>query len=186
MTGFSVGGALTLAEGLTNPRTFAAVAPTSGLEDLSPGLLAMVAKAKADGNVRIPMIIMYGAADLGSTVDGKIGTTGGVAKAINIVKAFNDITTPDRVVAFDSPTTAPYDILVPGGQLTKLEVSAHYPGGRFLRYDYMSANPKPLPLFSFVLGTDLMHGGRSQRTADGVGLFQALAPNADGSLGYVP
>lgn len=186
MSGFSVGGALTLAEGLTNPRAFAAVAPTSGLEELSPGVMAMVAKAKADGNVRIPMIIMYGAADLGSTVDGQIGATGGVAKAINMVKAFDDITTADRVTTFDSPTTAPYDILVPGGQLTKIGMDVHYPAGRFRRYDYMSADAKPLPLFSFVLGADLMHGVDPREAQMEWDYFKHWRRNADGSLGYVP
>jgi poly(3-hydroxybutyrate) depolymerase len=186
MQGFSAGSGLTLAEGLTNPRTFAAVSPNSGIGDFSPGVQALITKAKADGDVRIPMLIIYGAVDAASSTDALIPGKGVLANAINSVKAFNKIATPDKVELYDSPFTAPYEVLTPGGKFTKLGVDAHYPNGRFFRYDYMSSDAKPLPLFSWVWVNDMMHGGDYRQAQMVWDFFKHWRRNADGSNVYVP
>jgi poly(3-hydroxybutyrate) depolymerase len=185
MQGFSAGSGLTLAEGLMNPRTFAAVSPNSGIGDFTPGVQALITQAKAAGDVRIPMLAIYGAVDAASSTDALIPAKGVLANAINNVKTFNHITTPDKVAVYDSPSTAPYEVLTPGGAFTKLGVDAHYPQGRFFRYDYMSADPKPLPLFSWIWVNDMMHGGDYRQAQMVWNYFKQWRRNADGSLTYV-
>jgi len=89
------------------------------------------------------------------------------------------------VETFDSAFVAPYDVLVLGGKLTQSGTDRHYPNGRFLRYDYMSADPKPLPLFSWVWVTDMMHGGDPREAQMIWDYFKQWRRNVDGSLTYV-
>ncbi|HTK36410.1 MAG TPA: PHB depolymerase family esterase [Caulobacteraceae bacterium] len=186
MLGFSVGGSLTRAAGMTNPRAFAAVSPTSGImPELTADIKSQVAKAKVPGDIRLPMLVIVGTTDGGSS-DGKIEAKSPLANEINYLKAYNNVAAPDRVERFDSDFVAPYDIVVLGGKVTKTGVDAHYPAGRFERHDYLSADPKPLPLFSWIWVSDMMHGGDARENQMIWDYFKQWRRNPDGSLTYLP
>jgi poly(3-hydroxybutyrate) depolymerase len=185
LQGFSFGSGMTYMMGIAHPELFAAVSPNSGIGDMTPEVNAWAANLKAKSDVRIPEMIIYGNMDPGGSTDGKIPATGVLRTAIDQVKKFNNITTPDRTTRFNSPFTAPYDILVPGAKLTVVGTDARFPAGRFLKYDYMSADPKPLPLFSFVMVNDMPHGSDPRQAQMMWDYFKNWKRNPDGSLAYV-
>ncbi|HTI67509.1 MAG TPA: PHB depolymerase family esterase [Caulobacteraceae bacterium] len=185
LQGFSFGSGMTFMMGMAHPELFAAVSPNSGIGDTPVDVDAWVRNLKAKSDIRIPEMMIYGAMDPGGSTDGKIPATGILRTAIDRMKTYNHITTPDRTAKFVSPNTAPYDILVPGAKLTVSGVDAHFPAGRFLRYDYVSADPKPLPLFSFVLVNDMPHGSDLRQAQMAWDFFKNWRRNPDGSVVYV-
>ncbi|HEX4710896.1 PHB depolymerase family esterase [Phenylobacterium sp.] len=186
MQGFSFGSGLTYMMGLTHPELFAAVSPNSGIGPMPKDVVARIAQVKAKSDARTPMLLLYGDADRGGSVDGEIPSQGILRGAINEVKAYNHITTVDSSKPFDSPTAPSYDTLVPGAKLVSDAVDARYPQGRFKIYQYSSADPAPLNLFNFVWVRDLTHGGDPRQAQLEWNYFKHWRRNADGSLSYVP
>ena len=181
LQGFSIGSGRTFTMGVAHPQLFAAVSPNSGLGDWDPSVLQRVDLLKGQG-LHIPMIVIYGSQDRQSTTDGLIPAQGVLRNVIDIVKSYDGIATPDRTQPFQSPNTAPYDILVPGGKLSASGAISGYPKGRFQRYDY--ATPDGKPMFSFVWVQDMPHGqatGEAQMEWD---FFKVWKRNPDGSLTY--
>jgi poly(3-hydroxybutyrate) depolymerase len=181
LQGFSNGSGMTYVAGVSHPQLFAAVAPTSGLGDFDASVVSWVADLKAKRDIRVPMMVVYGAVDSQSSTDGLIPSDGVLRHVIDNMKKYNGITTPETTKTFDSPNAPPYDILVPGGKLIASDVNAHFPKGRFQRYDYLSADTK-LPLFSWVWVVDMPHGtapGESQMIWD---YFKNWRRNPDGTL----
>ncbi|MDB5459756.1 MAG: Poly(3-hydroxybutyrate) depolymerase-like protein [Caulobacteraceae bacterium] len=182
LQGFSIGSGMTFVEGITHPQLFAAVSPNSGLGDFEPAVMRRVAEMKAKG-LRLPMLAVYGAQDRQSSTDGLIPAQGVLRNAIDTMKAYDGVTTPDRPELFQSPNATPYEILAPGGRLTQTGPDVGYPKGRFLRYDYVSADAKQ-PIFSWVWAIDMPHGqapGQAQLEWD---FFKSWRRNPDGSLTY--
>ncbi len=186
MQGFSFGSGLTYMMGLTHPELFAAVSPNSGIGPMPKDVLARIAQVKAKSDARTPMLLLYGDADRGGSVDGEIPSQGILRGAIDEVKAYNHIATADATQPFHSPTAAAYDILVPGAKLVSDAVDARYPQGRFKIYQYSSADPTPRNLFNFVWVRDLTHGGDPRQAQLEWDYFKHWRRNADGSLSYVP
>jgi poly(3-hydroxybutyrate) depolymerase len=186
MQGFSFGSGLTYMMGLTHPELFAAVSPNSGIGPMPKDVLARIAQIKAKSDARTPMLLLYGDADRGGSVDGEIPSQGILRGAIDEVKAYNHITTADTTKPFHSPTAAGYDILVPGAKPVSDAVDARYPQGRFQIYPYSSADPAPRNLFNFVWVRDLTHGGDPRQAQLEWDYFKHWRRNADGSLSYVP
>ena len=186
MQGFSFGSGLTYMMGLTHPELFAAVSPNSGIGPMPKDVVARIAQVKAKSDARTPMLLLYGDADRGGSVDGEIPSQGILRGAINEVKAYNHITAVDSSKPFDSPTAAAYDVLVPGGKPVSDAVDARYPQGRFKIYQYSSADPTPQNMFSFVWVRDLTHGGDPRQAQLEWDYFKHWRRNADGSLSYVP
>jgi poly(3-hydroxybutyrate) depolymerase len=184
MQGFSLGSGMSYMMGITHPQLFAAVSPNNGIGPMAPEVNAWTTKLKDKSDLRIPMLMLYGDVDAAASTDAKIPARSVLRGAIDEMKKYNNITTSDKVVTFDSPNTAPYDVLVPGGDTVREGVDARYPDGRFLISRYLSNDPKPLPLFSFVWVTDLPHGadpGTAQLEWD---FFKQWRRNADGSLTF--
>ncbi|HTI67512.1 MAG TPA: PHB depolymerase family esterase [Caulobacteraceae bacterium] len=184
MQGFSFGSGMTHVEGLLHPKLFAAISPNSGIGDFTPPVLAAIDEMRAKNDVRVPTFIVYGGIDVASSTDGRIPARGVLQTALAYLKGYNHITTPDRVERFNSPNTDAYDVLIPGGKASVSGVDAHYPDGRFHRYDYVSADPKPLPLLSFVWVTDMPHGSDPRQAQMIWDYFKHWKRNADGSLAY--
>ncbi|HTK34033.1 MAG TPA: PHB depolymerase family esterase [Caulobacteraceae bacterium] len=185
LQGFSFGSGMTYAEGITHPKLFAAVSPNSGIGDMTPAVLAWpAADLKTKGDTRIPMMVVYGGVDGGGSTDGLIPAVGVIRTAVDYMKAYNKITTPDRIERFNSPNSAPYDLLVPGARTSVSGVDAHYKGGRFKHYDYFSADAKPLPLFSLVWVTDMPHGTDPRQAQMIWDYFKQWRRNADGTVTY--
>jgi poly(3-hydroxybutyrate) depolymerase len=183
MQGFSIGSGTTFVTGITHPQLFAAVSPNSGIGDFDASVMSYVADLKTKSDIRVPMIIFYGAVDGASSTDGLVPGDGILQRAIANMKKYNGITTPDTVKTFDSPNAPPYDILIPGGKLNPAGVDAHYPKGRIQRYDYLSADTKQ-PLFSWAWVVDMPHGtapGQTQMIWD---YFKNWSRSPDGSLKY--
>jgi poly(3-hydroxybutyrate) depolymerase len=186
MQGFSFGSGLTYMMGLTHPELFAGVSPNSGIGPMPKDVETRIAQIKAKSDARTPMLLLYGDADRGGSVDGEIPSQGILRGAIDEVKAYNHITTADGAKPFHSPTGPGYDILVPGAKLVSDAVDARYPQGRFKIYPYLSADPTPRNLFSFVWVRDLTHGGDPRQAQLEWDYFKHWRRNADGSLSYVP
>ncbi|MDB5453370.1 MAG: Poly(3-hydroxybutyrate) depolymerase-like protein, partial [Caulobacteraceae bacterium] len=186
MQGFSLGSGLTYMMGITHPQLFAAVSPNSGIGPMSPEVGAWVSDLKAKSDARIPMMIVYGDVDGGSSTDAKIPAQGVLRGAIDEMKTYNRISTPDRVVTFNSPNSAPYDILLPGGKAVSDGLGARYPKGRFKIAQYSSSDPTPLNLFNFVWVTDLPHGGDPRQAKLEWDYFKHWRRNPDGTLAYSP
>jgi poly(3-hydroxybutyrate) depolymerase len=186
MQGFSFGSGLTYMMGLTHPELFAAVSPNSGIGPMPKDVVARIAQVKAKSDARTPMLLLYGDADRGGSVDGEIPAQGILRGAIDEVKAYNHITTTDATKPFHSPTGPAYDVLVPGAKLVSDAADARYPQGRFKIYQYSSADPTPQNLFSFVWVKDLTHGGDPRQAQLEWDYFKHWRRNADGSLSYVP
>ncbi|HTK36495.1 MAG TPA: PHB depolymerase family esterase [Caulobacteraceae bacterium] len=184
LQGFSFGSGMTHVEGLLHPQLFAAIAPNSGIGDFAPPVLAAIDRMKAQHDVRMPTFIVYGSVDAPASTDGKIPAKGVLRTALDYLKTYDHITTPDRIERFDSPNTEPYDILIPGGRASVSGVDAHYPQGRFHRYDYVSDDPKGLPLLSFLWVTDMPHGNDPHQAQMVWDYFKHWKRNPDGSLAY--
>jgi poly(3-hydroxybutyrate) depolymerase len=184
MQGFSLGSGLSYMMGITYPRLFAAVSPNSGIGPMSKDVEARVASIKAQSDARIPMMMVYGNVDAGGSVDGKIPAQGIIRGAFDEIKAYNHITTPDRTEVFNSDNAEPYEVLVPGAKLARDGVDKRYPSGRFEIYRFMSADPAPLNLFSFVWVEDMAHGGDPREAQVEWDYFKRWHRNADGSLTY--
>lgn len=184
LQGFSFGSGLTYALGITRPDLFAAISPNSGIGPMPKDVETAADQIRAKGFVRLPTMIVYGAVDSASSVDGLIPADGVLRGAIDEIKAYNHLTAPDKVEHVDSANTAPYDALVPGGTLVAGGRDAHYPEGRFKLYRYESADTKPLPLFDFVWVADLTHGDIPQEAQLEWDFFKNWRRNPDGSLSY--
>jgi poly(3-hydroxybutyrate) depolymerase len=184
MQGFSIGSGLTYAMGLTHPQLFAAVSPNNGIGPMPKPVEEKIADLKAHGDVRLPMMLTYGTADHGGSIDGEIPAIGVLQGAIDEVKAFDHITIADSTRRFASPTGPAYDILVPGGKLLHQAVDARYPQGRFMTWDYTSADAQDL--FRFVWVLDLSHGGDPRQAQLEWDYFKHWRRQPDGSLTYVP
>jgi poly(3-hydroxybutyrate) depolymerase len=187
MQGFSLGSGMTYMMGITHPRLFAAVSPNSGIGPMSPAVEARIAAIKGKADIRMPAIIMYGNADHGGSIDGQLPAGIGVLEpALREWKAFDHITTPDRAEPYASPSSPPYNILVPGAKLVRADVSAHYPDGRLKIYQYYSDDPQPRNLLDFVWIKDMAHAqfkGEAQMEWD---FFKHWSRNDNGSLTYMP
>jgi hypothetical protein len=129
-------------------------------------------------------MIFFGDVDGASSTDAKVPGEGVLRNAIDLVKKVNNITTPDRIAMFDSPNTAPYAVLTPGGKLTPKGVDRRHPAGRFQLYEYMSADPKPLNLFNWVWVTDMPHGTDARTAQMEWDFFKRWRRNPDGTLIY--
>ncbi|RAK60248.1 hypothetical protein DJ021_10750 [Phenylobacterium hankyongense] len=184
MQGFSFGSGMTYMMGVAHPTLFAAVSPNNGIGPMSPDVVGRMAALKAKSDVRIPMMIVYGAVDAGGSTDGKIPGKGILRDAIDEMKAYNHIATPDRVATYDSPNSAPYDVLVLGGKAVKAGVDPRYPAGRFHITEYSSNDATPRNLFNFVWVTDLPHGGDAREAQLEWDYFKHWRRNADGTLTY--
>ncbi|MGH7105173.1 MAG: PHB depolymerase family esterase [Acetobacteraceae bacterium] len=185
MQGFSLGSGMAYMMGITHPQLFAAVSPNSGIGPMSPPVEARIAAIKSKSDIRMPVIIMYGNADHGGSIDGQLPAGIGVLEpALREWKAFDHITTPDRAEPYDSPSSPPYRVLVPGAKLVRAGVSEHYPDGRLSVYEYYSDDPHPLNLLDFVWVKDMAHAqfqGEAQMQWD---FFKHWIRNDDGSLTY--
>jgi poly(3-hydroxybutyrate) depolymerase len=184
MQGFSLGSGMAYMMGITHPRLFAAVSPNSGIGPMSKEVETRVAEVKAQSDIRIPMMMVYGSVDSGGSVDGKIPAQGVIRGAFDEIKAYDHITAQDRTELFNSDNSEPYEVLVPGVKLTRGGIDKRYPLGRFEIYRYMSADPAPLNLFSFVWVEDMAHGGDPRQAQLEWDYFKLWHRNADGSLSY--
>ena len=187
MQGFSLGSGMTYMMGITHPRLFAAVSPNSGIGPMSPAVMARVAAVKRQGDTRVPIIVMYGNADHGGSIDGQLPARIGVLQpAIDQLKAFDHIVTQDQIEPYVSPSSPPYDILVPGAKLVRAGFSAHYPKGRLKVYEYYSDDPTPRNLFDFVWVQDMAHAQFQDEAQMQWDFFRHWRRNDDGALTYEP
>jgi poly(3-hydroxybutyrate) depolymerase len=184
MQGFSFGSGLTYMMGLTHPQLFAAVSPNSGIGPMPPDVEARIAAVKAASDIRIPMIMVYGTADRGGTIDGELPAKGVLQGAFDEIKAYDHIATPDSTQPFHSPAGPDYAVLVPGGSFAADAFDAQYPDGRFKTFTYASADAAPLDLFKFVWVIDLTHGGDPREAQSEWNYFKHWRRNTDGTLTY--
>jgi hypothetical protein len=161
---------------------FAAISPNSGIGPMSKEVEARVAEVKAQSDVRIPTMMVYGDVDSGGSVDGKIPAQGVIRGAFDELKAYDHISTQDRTQPFNSDNSEPYEVLVPGVKLVRGGIDKQYPLGRFEIYRYASADPAPLNLFSFVWVADMAHGSDPRQAQLEWDYFKRWHRNADGSL----
>jgi poly(3-hydroxybutyrate) depolymerase len=185
MQGFSIGSGLTYMMGLTHPKIFAAVSPNSGIGPMPKAVEARIAELEAASDVRMPVMLTYGTADHGGTIDGEIPDKGVLQGALDEVKAYDHITVADTTQPFHSPAGPDYRILVPGGKLTPQAIDSRYPRGRFRTFDYFSADATPRDLLKFVWIADLTHGGDPRQAQYEWDYFRHWRRNDDGSLAYV-
>ncbi|MDB5456052.1 MAG: Poly(3-hydroxybutyrate) depolymerase-like protein [Caulobacter sp.] len=186
MQGFSLGSGLSYMMGITHPQLFAAVSPNSGIGPMTPEVKAWVADLKAKSDVRMPMMIVYGDVDGAASTDAKIPAQGVLRGAIDEMKQYNNIATPDKAEPFNSPNTAPYDVLVLGGKAVRDGVDARYPKGRFQISEYSSKDAKPLNLFNFVWVTDMSHGGDPRQAQLEWDYFKQWRRGPDAALTFAP
>ena len=184
LQGFSFGSGMTFVEGITHPKLFAAISPNSGIGDFDPEVQAWVADLKAKGDVRLPTMVIYGSVDSASSTDGLIPAEGVLRNSINLLKTYNNIKATDKISRFNSAYTAAYDVLTPGGKASVSKPNAQYKATAFNRYDYMSADPAPLPLLSWVWVTDMPHGTAPGQAELMWSYFKQWRRNPDGSLIY--
>ena len=186
LQGFSHGSGETYLMGIAHPQLFAAVSPNNGIGPMTADTEAWVAALKAKSDLRVPMMMVSGNVDTGSSVDGLIPAEGDLQGAIKEMKAYDHITVADQTRTVDYGNTVPYDVLVPGAKVEHMAVDAHYPNGRFTVYAYDSADPKPLNLLDFVWVADLPHGADLREAKMDWDFFKHWRRNADGSLTYTP
>jgi hypothetical protein len=128
--------------------------------------------------------MVYGDVDSGGSIDGQMPAQGVIRGAFDELKTFDRITTQDRTERFNSDNVEPYDVLVPGVKVSRSGPDKRYPQGRFETYRYLSADPTPLNLFSFVWVEDMAHGGDPRQAQLEWDYFKLWHRNADGSLSY--
>lgn len=186
LQGFSFGSGMTYMMGISYPQLFAAVSPNNGIGPMSKAVQDRVKALKAKGDVRIPMMIVYGDVDAGGSVDAKIPAQGILRDAIDEMKAYNHITTPDQYRPANTINSKPHDELVPGGELKRTATDARFPDGRFRVYQYASADPKPLNLFDFAWVTDLPHGADLREADLEWDYLKHWRRGPTGALTYVP
>ncbi len=184
MQGFSLGSGLTYMMGISHSTTFAAVSPNSGIGPMSSDVEARAAEIRKDRDLRIPMMILYGAVDTGASTDAKVPAEGVLRGAIDEMKRLNKITTADTVQRFDSPNSAPYDILVLGGRKVTAGLDKRYPAGRFQINEYMSNDAVPMNLLDFVWTTDLPHAADPRTAQLEWDYFRQWRRESDGSLKF--
>ena len=184
MQGFSLGSGMSYMMGTTHPQIFAAVSPNNGIGPMAKPVVDRVAELKSKGDVRLPMILLYGDVDTGGSTDAKIPAQGVLRGAIDEMKTYNNIKTADRIVTFNSPNTVPYEVLVPGAKLVKEGIDKRYKDGRLQISAYASADPKPLNLFNVVWVTDMSHGQDPRSAQLEWDYFKQWRRNQDGSLSY--
>ncbi len=129
-------------------------------------------------------MILYADVDSGASTDAKVPAQGVLRGAIDEMKKLNKITTPDQVQRFNSANAEPYDILALGGKKDSAGVDKRYPDGRFQISKYMSDDPKPLNLFTFVWVTDLPHAADPRTAQLEWDYFKQWQRNPDGSLKF--
>jgi poly(3-hydroxybutyrate) depolymerase len=185
LQGFSFGSGMTQMIGLTHPQWFAAISPNDGIGDYSPEVTTWIAELKRKQDIRMPTIVVYGDVDTVASPDALIPARNAMQHAIDNQRAYNHLAEKDRIEKYDSPFTAPYDILVPGGKLVQTGVDARYPKGRFKTWEYTSADPKPLNLFDLVWVTDMSHGGDPREAQLEWDYFKHWRRNPDASLSYI-
>jgi pimeloyl-ACP methyl ester carboxylesterase len=186
MQGFSFGSGLTLSMGVTHPQLFAAISPNSGIGDFSPEVMSYAAGVKAKSDIRIPTFIVYGDVDSGASNDALIPAGDVLQHAIDNLRTYNHLAGEDKVTTYNSPFTAPYQVLDPGAKLAHAGFDARFPKGRFNIYQFTSTDPKPLPLLSFVWVDDMAHGGDFRQAQLEWDYFKQWRRNPDGSLTYKP
>jgi poly(3-hydroxybutyrate) depolymerase len=184
MQGFSLGSGLTYMMGVTHPNLFAAISPNSGIGPMSKDVEARIAAVKTQSDIRIPTLMVYGDVDSGGSIDGQMPAQGVIRGAFDELKTFDHITTQDRTERFNSGNVEPYDVLIPGVKVSRSGSDKRYPQGRFETYRYLSADPAPLNLFSFVWVEDMAHGGDPRQAQLEWDYFKRWHRNADGSLSY--
>ena len=184
MQGFSLGSGLTYMMGITHPQLFAAISPNSGIGPMSKEVEARVSEVRSQSDIRIPTMMVYGNVDSGGSIDGEIPAQGVIRGAFDELKAFDHITTLDGTRRLDSDNAKPYDVLVPGVRMARGGFDKRYPQGRFEIYQYVSADPAPLNLFSFVWVQDMAHGGDPREAELEWAYFKRWHRNGDGSLTY--
>jgi poly(3-hydroxybutyrate) depolymerase len=184
MQGFSLGSGMSYMMGITHPQLFAAVSPNNGIGPMTPEVTAWAANVKQKGDARIPMMMVFGDVDGAASVDAKFPAQGVLRGALDEMKKYNNLAGTEQVVKFDSPYSAPYDVLVLGGTAERKATDARYPDGRFVINTYSSNDRKPLPLFSFVWVTDLPHGADPRTAQLEWDYFKQWRRNADGSLTF--
>ena len=170
--------------GISHTAAFAAVSPNSGIGPMSPEVEARAAEIRKDRDLRIPMMIEYGDVDTGASTDAKVPATGVLRGAIDEMKRLDKITTADKTQRFDSPNSDPYDVLVLGGRKVAAGVDKRYPAGRFQINEYMSSDPVPLNLLSFVWTTDLPHAADPRTAQLEWDYFKQWRRESDGSLKF--
>ncbi|HTI65967.1 MAG TPA: PHB depolymerase family esterase [Caulobacteraceae bacterium] len=183
MQGFSQGSGLTQLMGLTRPQMFAAIAPMSALNPFAQEVQDRVDEV-AQRKIRIPMILMYGAVDAATSVDGEMPARGQLRTVFEGLKAYNNVTTPDKVERINSIHAAPYDYVIPQGKPSRAGVDKTYPDGRFKVYEYMSADRKPLNLLTLVWGVDLTHATDPREAQLAWDYMKKWRRNRDGTLTY--
>ena len=184
MQGFSLGSGLTYMMGISHTATFAAVSPNSGIGPMSPEVEARAAEIRKDRDLRIPMMIQYGDVDTGASTDARIPADGVLRGAIDEMKRLDKITTADKAQRYDSPNSDPYDVLVLGGRKVAAGVDKRYPAGRFQINEYMSGDPVPLNLLSFVWTSDLPHAADPRTAQLEWDYFKQWRRESDGSLKF--
>jgi poly(3-hydroxybutyrate) depolymerase len=184
MQGFSFGSGMTFAMGISHPELFAAISPNNGFGAFTKEVQAAVEAVKAKSDIRLPTMMVYGAVDSGSSVDGTIPAQGVLRDAIDQLKTYNHITAPDRIEKVSSANSDPYEALVPGGKFVHAAVDRHYPDGRFQIYQYSSADREPLGLFDVVWVRDLSHGADLREAQLEWDFFKHWRRNPDGTLSF--
>jgi poly(3-hydroxybutyrate) depolymerase len=186
LQGFSFGSGMTYMMGITYPYLFAAVSPNNGIGPMSKAVLDRVKEIKAKGDLRMPMMIVYGDVDAGGSVDAKIPAQGVLRDAIDEMKAYDHIATADQYRPVATSNSRPYDELVSGGALKRAAADPRFPDGRFQVWQYSSADPMPLNLFDFVWVADLPLGGDAREAGLEWDYLKHWRRGPNGQLSYVP
>ena len=88
--------------------------------------------------------------------------------------------------ALESPVRDTGRIVLPPASFVheKEKIDKRWPAGRFEKWEYMSADAKPLNLYDFIRVVDLPHGGDAREAQMIWDYFKNWRRNPDGSLTY--